>query len=219
MNSNGTVEAKIVETKNICLNKDGKIVYKNGTVEVLKYGLTKIKEAAYKGNKDIVRVVLPDDVISIGRQAFCDCSYISEFEMPGSVERIDDEAFAGCIGLSKITISESIGIIKEKAFFVCLGLTDIIIPHGVRIIKESAFSNCESLESITIPKSLESIESKAFYKCGKLADIYYCGSEAEWKWINIAKEGNEKLIGNMFKHAKIHYNSAFDAAKQGKERT
>ena len=56
---------------------DGKIVYKDGREEILKYGITEIPEKAYYQNKEIVRVVLPSSVKRIGAYAFMECGLIS----------------------------------------------------------------------------------------------------------------------------------------------
>jgi len=57
------------------------------------------------------------------------------------------------------------------------------------------------LTSITIPNSVTSIGEHAFVGCNKIKDVYYSGTETQWKEIEIAYEGNEDLTG-----ATIHYN-------------
>jgi hypothetical protein len=71
-------------------------------------------------------------------------------------------------------------------------LTSIEIPEGVTTIPLAAFCDCVSLESVTIPKSVTYIERAAFYNVPELKTVYYTGSKAQWKEINI----NTNLEGN-----------------------
>ena len=67
-----------------------------------------------------------------------------------------------------------------------------------------AFSGCTNLTSIVIPDSVTTISFQAFYKCTNLKDVYYSGSESQWKSIDIddSDNGNDPLF-----NATIHYNS------------
>ncbi|MBQ9746185.1 MAG: TIR domain-containing protein, partial [Clostridia bacterium] len=58
--------------------KDGKIVCKNGSVYVLKYGITEIEGKTYNYNiNGIVSVVLPNSVTTIGTRAFIGCTSLT----------------------------------------------------------------------------------------------------------------------------------------------
>lgn len=81
---------------------DGKVVYKDGREEILKYGIPKIAEKAYYGNKDIVNVVLPNSVKIIGAYAFVGCSSLESITIPISVKKIERFAFYDVIGLKEV---------------------------------------------------------------------------------------------------------------------
>lgn len=83
----------------------------------------------------------------------------------------------------------------------CNGLTSVTIPNRVTSIGDRAFSNCTGLKSVAIPDSVTYIGWWAFSDCTGLTDVYYGGTEAQWKAINISK-GNDCLTA-----ATIHYNS------------
>ena len=121
-------------------------VYSDGTcAEVIGYdgSSTKINIAPTYNNlpvkslargcfKDtnIIKVVIPDSVTSIGEFTFFDCSSLATIEIPDSVNSIGSYAFSGC------------------------SLTSIEIPNSVTSICAFAFSGCGSLTSVTFKDKL-----------------------------------------------------------------
>ena len=86
----------------------------------------KIYQYAFYGRNDIISVVIPDSVTSIG-----------------------SSAFRGCTGLTSITIPDSVTSIGDKAFYVCTCLESVTIGNGVTSIGKSAFKGCDGLTSVT----------------------------------------------------------------------
>ncbi len=147
---------------------------------------------------------IPNSVTSIGYYAFYNCSSLTSVTIPDSVTIIGEYAFEYCSSLTSITISNSVTRIGYFAFYNCRSLTSVTIPNSVTSIGGDAFAYCYSLTSVTIPNSVTSIGNSAFDYCYNLNDVYYSGSEAEWKAISISSS-NECLTT-----ATIHYN--FDAS-------
>ena len=140
-------------------------------------------------------------VTIIGDYAFLRCSSLSEITIPVGVTSIYIGAFGGCSSLRKITIPTNVKFIGESAFSGCSSLTTITIPAGVASIEDYVFSWCGSLSEITIPTSVMSIGAHAFDECSSLTDVYYSGSQQQWRQISIGS-GNTALTS-----ATIHYNS------------
>ena len=115
--------------------------------------------------------IIPNNVESIGNQAFWMCDSLTSITIPNSVKSIGDEAFAGCDGLTSITIPNGVTSIGDKAFLSCDGLTSITIPNGVTSIGNRAFEHCIGLTSITISNGVTSIGDYAFYGCSGLTSV------------------------------------------------
>ena len=122
-------------------------------------------------NSNIKKVVIEEDVTSIGDSAFSDCSSLTDITIPGSVTSIGNDAFSWCTSLTGITIPSSVTSIGNGAFSGCSSLTDITIPSSVTSIGESAFESCTDLTNITIPKSVTSIGSNVFDGCTALTEV------------------------------------------------
>ncbi len=82
---------------------------------------------------------VPDSVITIGRNAFSYCSYLTDVVMANSVEYVNEYAFTGCLELDSVRLSDNTTVIGSYAFFKCGDLTKIQIPYSVTKIGENAF--------------------------------------------------------------------------------
>lgn len=85
-----------------------------------------------------------------------------------------------------------------EGFFMFGGMESVIIDEGITNIESGAFE-CNKLNSITIPTSITHIGRWAFGECDSLTDVYYSGTEEQWKRISIG-EKNEPLL-----NATIHF--------------
>ena len=151
--------------------------YDGITYEGLYYNVTDTGEIEIARCYEYVRKVnIPIEidgkfVTSIGKEAFFNCTGLTEITIPDSVTSIEDYAFSNCTSLTEITIPDSVTSIGERAFYYCTGLAKITIPDSVTSIGEQAFSRCTSLTEITIPDSVTSIESGTFSGCTSLTEI------------------------------------------------
>ena len=149
-------------------------------VEVDLSGITNTTGVNFKDKSNLLKILLPENLTSIGNSAFYDCSSLTSITIPNSVTSIGDKAFYDCNFLTSITIPNSVTSIRYEAFYSafrdCSRLTSITIPNSVTSIGDRAFRDCSSLTSITIPNSVISIGNEAFYSCSSLTSITCLGS-------------------------------------------
>lgn len=89
---------------------------------------------AYEG-----QFIVPDSVITIGKNAMSYCPYLTDVIMTNSVEYVEAYAFAGCMSLSSVRMSDNITVIGDYAFYSCDDLNSITIPYSVIRIGTNAF--------------------------------------------------------------------------------
>lgn len=133
--------------------------------------VTTIGANAFDSCQWIDNIVIPESVTTNENEAFKGCRDIEEVIIPEGVTYIGDGAFYGCSSLEKITISGKITAIQPYTFSYCDSLEEIIIPEGVISIGESAFYKCEDLREVVIPESVTTIGNSAFYWCRSLRSI------------------------------------------------
>ena len=181
----------------------------------------------FLNGKEIIDMVIPNSVTSIGSFAFSNCSSLKSVTIPNSVTSIGERAFYGCNSLTSVTIPNSVTSIGDYAFSGCgslpvinniryagtyavgavdIGQTSYSIKEGTKWIGNNAFSGCSSLTSITFPESVISIGTSAFSNCGSLPvinNIRYAGNYAvgavdKGQTSYSIKEGTKWIGNNAF---------------------
>ena len=152
----------------------------------------------------IVSVTVPEGITEVKAYTFCGFKDLSEVTLPKSLTTIGEDAFRNCDSLTGITIPASVTTIGSCAFSGCTSLIGVEIPEGVTVIQKSLFHQASGLQRVALPKSLKGVAANAFDGCTNIKEVFYAGSEAEWKALPIAT-GNDPL-----KNATIYYNSTLD---------
>ena len=95
------------------------------------------------------RVVIENNVTSIGNFAFFGYFGLTSFTIPESVTSIGGSAFSGC-KITSVTIPDSVEHIGWGAFAFSPVLTSVKIGTGVMSIKGNSFDACPALTSIEV---------------------------------------------------------------------
>lgn len=192
-------------------------------------GITEVKAYTFFGFKDLIQVTIPEGVTAIGERAFDGCRSLPDIILPTSVTTIGDYAFFSCDSLISVTFAENsqlttigedafsecrnltginfpegITSIGDGAFRYCSRLSSIEIPEGVTVIQPGVFSGASSIQRVALPKSLKGVLANAFSGCRNIQEVFYAGSEAEWKALPISA-GNDPL-----KNAQVYFGSTLD---------
>lgn len=191
-------------------------------------GVATIADHAFQAVTGLNEVTVPSSVTTIGRYAFFACFSLTNITIPDSVTTIDSFAFINChklnyniydnakylgneqnpyvilfsatsTDITSCQVHPNTRLIGGGAFTDCTSLTSIVIPNGATINNNWVFYNCTSLTSITLGSNITAIGKYVFYNCPSLTDVYYNGTEEQWKQIAI-DEGNEDL-----RNAAVHF--------------
>ena len=155
---------------------DGKATYKVTTSDITKGTVTYVAPTDAKATTVTVPNTIVIDsvtykVTAIEKNAFKNNKYIKKVIIGNNIITIGDNAFYGCKKLKTVKFGENVKTIGNKAFYKCSALTKITIPSKVKTIGKSAFYGCKKLKTVTIGKSVTKIGAKAFYGCSKIKTL------------------------------------------------
>lgn len=168
---------------------------------VIGENVSTIESGSFSGCEKLTSVIIPNSVTTIGSSAFFECRSLSDVIIGENVISIGEYAFSCCNGLTDINIPNSVKEIG-RAFDRCPNLVSVTIGSGVTILCYRAFWGCEALTTITLGLGIKSISNDAFEGCSNLIDVYYKGTETQWKNITI---GSDNFI--LLNRAYIHFES------------
>lgn len=97
-------------------------------------GITKVGDAQYRNNSEIISIDFPSSVEKIGTMSFRNCSSLQSVSIPGTVKVIGDWAFAQNAQLVFADLLEGVESIGECAFYKCPKLQSVTIPSSVKSI-------------------------------------------------------------------------------------
>lgn len=134
------------------------------------YPVTAIEMGAFKDNKTITKVVVPDSVKIISLEAFANCSNLSDVQLGSGLKEISSEAFMNDFALTSITIPNGVNRIDDSAFSRT-SITEIVLPDSVTNVGTGCFLGCSKLSKVTLSQSLLNVSSMLFQDCQALTSI------------------------------------------------
>ena len=108
-------------------------------------------------------------VIEISENAFKDNKYVKRIVLPETIIRIFESAFENCKKLQDIVMRDQIEEIRWKAFKDCTALKTISIPPKVKELSFATFEGCTNLDAVDLTQNMYR-SGGAFEGCYKLAD-------------------------------------------------
>ena len=89
----------------------------------------KIIDSCINSYPNIKSIVIPQSMISIGADAFYDCSSLMGVIIPDGVVSVGDYAFYGCSSLTSVTVGKSVTYLGGSSFSNCSNLKDVYVRN------------------------------------------------------------------------------------------
>ena len=109
----------------------------------------KLPESGLYSKKALQKIILPDNLGTIGNHAFAYCSNLKDITFPKSLVTIEYNAFYQS-GLTEATLPDKLKNIGDAAFYECYNLKKVNFPEKLVSIGNSAFRQCFRLHTATL---------------------------------------------------------------------
>ena len=129
---------------------------------------------AFRNCSGLTSINIPTTVTGFGEAIFSGCSAFKTISLPTNLQNINNYDFSGCTGLTTISIPISVSVLGEYIFSGCSNITSVTLPpnnDNFKSINNYDFAGCIKLTSINIPYSITSISNTAFIGCTSLTSI------------------------------------------------
>ncbi|MBQ4573289.1 MAG: leucine-rich repeat protein [Clostridia bacterium] len=189
--------------------------YKGNEQEVIipdtieEYNVVGINNFVFAHKHSIEKVVIGENIKTIGYGAFANCSLLKEIEISNlnteylSANNIifnKDKTKIICYPSGKTeqkyVIPNTVKELESYSFSYALNLKEITLSNEMTIIPNDAFLSCSKLETVIIPESVTEIQDRAFDECVSLKQVYYNGYENQWDNINMTYN-DSKILDNV----------------------
>lgn len=152
----------------------------------------RLPESGLYSKKTLQKIILPDNLGTIGSNAFAYCSNLKDITFPKTLVTIEYHTFYQC-GLSEVTLPDNLKDIGDGAFYECYNLKKVNFPDSLKTIGSHAFHRCQQLQKVTFPEKLEVIGNYAFSECFRLLAA------------TLKSKTVPTISGNTFNYTKVFY--------------
>ena len=137
------------------------------------YDVVAIGDGAFRGNKYLTAILIPDCITSIGSYAFAETN-LDSLVLPGKLLRLGRCVLSGNKSVTEITIPKTLNstgssfsnIMAGDGPFAESNVQKAVIEKGMTVIPESLFHKNSTLESVEIPDTVTGISRFAFAETG-----------------------------------------------------
>ncbi len=155
------------------------------------YKVIAIDDEAFAYGYQITSLEIEEGIQTIGKNAFFNCSGLTELWFPASVTEIGDYAFNSCTNVTTIDFPTGLKV-AGKIFQSCINLTKVNFSWKCVVTElNGTFEDCRVLPNISIPSTVVSIGGDTFSGCKKLAKVSFSGN-------NLKTIGDWAFNGNVF---------------------
>ncbi len=122
---------------------------------VIPNSVSKVGGYTFVGCESIAEVQFSKRMTEIPERMFMGCNTLNNtigsegFVIPENIKSIGTEAFFGCLKIKSVSIPEGVTKIGKKAFDTCRMLASVTIPSTVTFIGDNAFNTCTKLSEVT----------------------------------------------------------------------
>lgn len=149
---------------------------------ILPKNTKKINDEAFRGDRSLYSVTLPDGLEYIGANVFDDCRYMGHLRLPATITHISDRMF-GNGKFDGISIERNANFSVDNNALIDLQSGRLIgmpvktigkykIPQSTKIVAPYAFNTQLLISELCIPATVSSICENAFYNCKGLKHVY-----------------------------------------------
>ncbi|MCR5485027.1 MAG: leucine-rich repeat protein [Clostridiales bacterium] len=155
-----------------------------GLLKITGEGPMSYVDSPWAGSSMVKTLDIASGVTSIAKNAFKNCTEITEITINENIESIGSGAFAGCTGITEINVASG------NEYFVCVdgvlfntSMTKLIqypagkvlstyaVPTSVTEIEPKAFLGCTGLTEVTILDGVTNIGESTFAGCSSLSSV------------------------------------------------
>lgn len=182
MGCNGIQNAELIDGETMILENgvlydlDKTVIYAFFSNTITEYEVPEtvrqIGAGAFAGTS-LEKITFNEDLISIGENAFANCTALKTVNFNEGFTTIGDNAFEGCTALTEVKLPDSLRTIGNKAFYGAQ-LNKLHVGANVTVIGQYAFAEMTALSEVTFEQGGAeglAIANYAFYKCTALQEI------------------------------------------------
>ena len=132
-------------------------------------GMSGILNGLLYGIRNVVEVIIPNNITSLPSNVFEACSNLEKVVLPNGISSIGSRFCYDCPNLVELNLPDGLENIGTYFLYMC-GLDEVIFPYGISAIKPRTL-NGSNVSNVVIPKSVTSIGDYAFQDCRNLSYI------------------------------------------------